>query len=126
MELLPIVCDEFFTKVMLAFCQARATGVAPIFSSAVSWKSDEWVDLKTALEEATPFDSSVPQRWHAPTCDRGDVIPTVASFGPWVYLEFRPYPVVHDPFFPPLSDIASLFADTSLQDLCFGRYSQPG
>ena len=118
-ELLPIVCDEFFTKVMLAcpFCQARATGVAPIFSTAVTWKSDEWVDLKTALEEATPFVSSVPQRWHAPTCDRGDVVPTVASFGPWVYLEFRPYPVVHDAFFPPLNDIASLFADTSLQDL---------
>ena len=37
--------------------------------------------------------------------------------GPWAYLEFRPYPVFHDTFFPPLSDIASLLADMSLQDL---------
>ena len=39
------------------------------------------------------------------------------NFGPWAYLEFRPYPVFHDKFFPPLSDIASLLADTSLLDL---------
>ena len=118
-ELLPIVCDEFFAQVSLAcpFCQAKAAGVAPIFSTAVTWKSDEWVDLKTALEEATPFVSSIPQNWHASTCDREDVVPTVVSFGPWAYLEFRPYPVFHDNFFPPLSDIASLLADTSLLDL---------
>ena len=118
-ELLPIVCDEFFTQVMLVcpFCQAKATGAAPILSTAVTWKSEEWVDLKTALSEATPFVSSIPQRWHASTCDRDDMVPTVASFGPWVYLELRPYPVVHDAFFPPLSETASLFADTSLQDL---------
>ena len=118
-ELLPIVCDEFFAKVSLAcpFCQAKAVGVAPIFSTAVTWKSDEWIDLKTTLKEATPFVSSIPQNWHASTRDREDVIPTVASFGPWAYLEFRPYPVFHDNFFPPLSDIASLLADTSLQDL---------
>ena len=36
-------------------------------------KSDEWVDLKTTLEEATPFVSSLPQNWHAPTCDREDL-----------------------------------------------------
>ena len=118
-ELLPIVCDEFFAQVSLAcpFCQAKAVGVAPIFSTAVTWKSDEWVDLKTALEKATPFVSSIPQNWHAPTCDREDVVPTVVNFGPWAYLEFRPYPVFHDNFFPPLSDIASLLADTSLLDL---------
>ena len=89
-ELLPIVCDDFFAKVSLAcpFCQAKAVGVAPIFSTAVTWKSDEWVDLKTTLKEATPFVSSIPQNWHASTCDREDVVPTVASFGPWAYLEF--------------------------------------
>ena len=43
-------------------------------------------------------------------------MPTVVSFGPWAYLEFRPYPDFHD-FFPPLSGIASLLADTSLIDL---------
>ena len=32
-------------------------------------------------------------------------------------LEFRPYPVFQDNFFPLLSDIASLLADTSLLDL---------
>ena len=39
------------------------------------------------------------------------------NFGPWAYLEFRPYPVFHDNNFPPLSDIASLLADASLLDL---------
>ena len=54
-ELLP-VCDEFFAQVSLAcpFCQAKAVGAAPIFSTAVTWKSDEWVDLKTTLEKANP------------------------------------------------------------------------
>ena len=39
-ELLPIVCNEFFAQVSLAcpFCQAKAVGAAPIFSTAVTWK----------------------------------------------------------------------------------------
>ena len=117
-ELLPIACDEFFAQVSLAcpFCQAKAVGAAPIFSTAVTWKSDEWVDLKTTLEEATPFVSAFPNNWHAPTCDREEFVPTVVDFGPWAYLEFRPYPVFQD-FFPLLSDTASLLADTSLLDL---------
>ena len=63
-ELLPIACDEFFAQVSLAcpFCQAKAVGTAPIFSTAVTWKSEEWVDLKTTLEKATPFVSSSPKR----------------------------------------------------------------
>ena len=71
-ELLPIACDEFFAQVSLAcpFCQAKTVGAAPIFSTAVTWKSDDWVDLKTTLEKATPFVSSFPSNWHAPTCDR--------------------------------------------------------
>ena len=118
-ELLPIACDEFFAQVSLAcpFCQAKAVGAAPIFSTAITWKSDEWVDLKTTLEKATPFVSSLPNNWHAPTCDREEFIPTVVDFGPWAYLEFRPYPVLQDDFFPLLSDIASLLADTSLLDV---------
>lgn len=37
-ELLPIACDEFFTEVQLTcpFCPAKATGVAPIFSTSVT------------------------------------------------------------------------------------------
>ena len=118
-ELLPIACDEFFAQVSLAcpFCHAKAVGAAPIFSTAVTWKSDEWVNLKTTLEGATPFVSSFPNNWHAPTCDRAEFVPTAADFGPWAYLEFRPYPVFQDDFFPLLSDIASLLADTSLIDL---------
>ena len=117
-ELLPIACDEFFAQVSLAcpFCQAKAVGTAPIFSTAVTWKSEEWVDLKTTLEKATPFVSSSPNGWHASTCDRDEFVPTVAKFGPWAYLEFRPYPFVQD-FFPPLSDTASLLNDTSTLDL---------
>ena len=117
-ELLPIACDEFFAQVSLAcpFCQAKAVGAAPIFSTAVTWKSEEWVDLKTTLEKATPFVSSSPNCWHAPTCDRDEFVPTVAKFGPWAYLEFRPYPFVQD-FFPLLSDTASLLNDASTLDL---------
>ena len=61
-ELLPIACDEFFAQVSLAcpFCQAKTVGAAPMFSTAVTWKNDEWVDLKTTLEKATPFVSSSP------------------------------------------------------------------
>ena len=118
-ELLPIACDEFFAQVSLAcpFCHAKAVGASPIFSTAVTWKSDEWVNLKTTLEEATPFVSSFPNNWHAPTCDRAEFVTTAVDFGPWAYLEFRPYPVFQDDFFPLLSDIASLLADTSLIDL---------
>ena len=117
-ELLPIARDKFFAQVSLVcpFCQAKAVGAAPIFSTAVTWKSDEWVDLKTTLEKATPFVSSSLNNWHAPTCDRDEFLPTVENFGPWAYLEFRPYPVFQD-FFSLLSDTASLLADTSIQDL---------
>ena len=118
-ELLPIACDEFFAQVSLAcpFCHAKGVGASPIFSTAVTWKSDEWVNLKTTLEEAISFVSSFPNNWHAPTCDRAEFVTTAVDFGPWAYLEFRPYPVFQDDFFPLLSDIASLLADTSLIDL---------
>ena len=86
------------------------------FSTAVTWKSDKWVDLKTTLEKATPFVRSSPNGWHAPTCDRDEFAPTVANFGSWAYLEFRPYPVFQD-FFPLLSDTASLLNDMSTLDL---------
>ena len=117
-ELLPIACDEFFAQVSLAcpFCQEKAAGAAPIFSTAITWKSEEWVDLKTTLENATPFVSSHPGNWHAPTCDREEFVPTVTEFGPWAYLEFRPYPILQDSF-PPLRDVASLLADASVLDL---------
>ena len=117
-ELLPIACDEFFAQVSLAcpFCHAKAVGAAPIFSTAVTWKSDEWVNLKKTLEDATPFVSSFPANWHAPTCDRAEFVSTTVEFGPWAFLEFRPYPF-RDDFFPLLSEAASLLADTSLIDL---------
>ena len=100
---------SFLPQVSLAcpFCQAKAAGAAPIFSTAVTWKSDEWVDL---------FVSSSPHDWHATTCDRDEFVPTVANFGPWAYLEFRPYPAVQD-FFPLLSDTASLLNGMSTLDL---------
>ena len=118
-ELLPIVCDEFFTKVTIScpFCHARATGVAPILMTGITWKCEEWVDLKTTLSKATPLVSTIPQGWHTSSCDKDDFVPTVAEIGPWVYLELRPYPVLDDAFFPPLSEAASLFIDTSLEDL---------
>ena len=117
-ELLPIACDGFFAQVSLAcpFCQAKAVGASPIFSTAVTWKSEDWVNLKTTLEEATPFVSSFPNNWHVPTCDRTEFVTTAVDFGPWAYLEFRPYPL-QDELFPLLSDIPSLLADTSLIDL---------
>ena len=54
-ELLPIACDEFFAQVSIAcpFCQAKTVGAAPIFSTAVTWKSDDWVDLKQRLKRRT-------------------------------------------------------------------------
>ena len=108
-EPLPIACNEFFAQVSLAcpFCQAKAVGAASIFSTAVTWKSEEWVDLKTTLEKATR---------HASTCDRDEFVPTVAKFGSWAYLEFRSYPFDQD-LFPLLSDTASLLNDTSVLDL---------
>ena len=123
-ELLPIACDKFFAQVSLAcpFCHAKAVGASPIFSTAVTWKSDNWVNLKTTLEEATPFVSSFPNNWHVPTCDRTEFVTTAVDFGPWAYLEFRPYPL-QDEFFPLLSDIASLLADTSLIDLGLHQHS---
>ena len=62
-ELLPIVCDEFFAQVSLAcpFCQAKAVGAAPIFSTAVTWKSDEWVDLKTTPKRRPPLSALFPR-----------------------------------------------------------------
>lgn len=118
-ELLPIVCDDFFTSVVLRcpFCQAKASGRAPILSTAVTWKSDEWIDLKTTLKEATPFVSVIPQQWHAPTCNRGDVDSTIEKFGPWIYLELRPYPVLSNEFFPSLSESTSIPLDRSLKEI---------
>ena len=116
-ECLPIACDSFFTKVRLCcpFCGAEAQGAAPIFCTAVTWKDDKWIDLKTTLQQARPFISSVPPDWHAPACRRNDAEATHEKLGLWVYLEFRPYPL-YDAFFPPLSETAPLLSDTSLRD----------
>ena len=113
---MPVINFSLRFHLLAPFRQAKAAGAAPIFSTAITWKSEEWVDLKTTLENATPFVSSHPGNWHAPTCDREEFVPTVTEFGPWAYLEFRPYPILQDSF-PPLRDVASLLADASVLDL---------
>ena len=75
---------------------------------------------KRRSKRRPPLSALFPRIGITPTCDREDFVPTVVNFGPWAYLEFRPYRVFHDKFFPPLSDIASLLADTSLLDLGLG------
>ena len=56
-ELLPIACDEFFAQVSLAcpFCQAKAVGAAPIFSTAVTWKAKNGLTSKQRLKRRPPL-----------------------------------------------------------------------
>ena len=47
---------------------------------------------------------------------RLEFVPTITEFGPWAYLEFRPYSILQDSF-PPLRDIASLLTDVSVLNM---------
>ena len=107
---LPPACDPCLHKLK---CHAKKNGIVPTFSISISWKSSEWVDLKTSLSQAQPFLGHVPKGWHHPDCGRDDQYPTVTSLGKWIYLELRPCPM-SDSFFPPLSESITLLSDQSL------------
>ena len=112
---LPPACDSLFThdEVSCPFCHATKNGIVPTFSISISWKSSEWVDLKTSLSQAQPFLGYLPKGWHPPGCDRDDQYPTVTRLGKWIYLELRPYPM-SDSFFPLLGESITLLSDQSL------------
>ena len=116
---LPPTCNSLFTQAQVScpFCHAKRDGIVPTFSSSISWKDAEWIDLKSALAQAQPFLGYLPRGWHqngCSNCSRDDQCPTVTKLGRWLYLELRPYPSLRDDFFPFLSESVPLFSDNSL------------
>ena len=113
---LPSTCNSLFTQaeVSCPFCHAKRDGIVPTFSSSISWKDAEWIDLKSALAQAQPFLGYLPKGWHQNGCSRDDQCPKVTKLGRWLYLELRPYPALRDDFFPFLSESVTLFSDNSL------------
>ena len=100
---------------LLRVTLSMPAGAASIFSTAITrMRADERGRIFKRSFKVNPF-LTLPGNWHASTCDREEFVPTVTEFGPWAYLEFRPYSILQD--FSPLRDVASLLADVSVLDL---------
>ena len=100
---LPPVCSKLFSTVTLtcAHCLATCTAPCPFFNTHVTWTMTEWVDLATALTEATMHPWVQSQGWHAEGCNMSQHLIDLKNMTSWVLLQLQPehhdkYPFVCD------------------------------
>ena len=109
---LPPVCSKLFSTVTLTCPQCLATCTAPcFFNTHVTWAMTEWVDLATALAEATMHPWVQSQGWHAEGCNISQHLIDLKTMTSWVLLQLQPDQ--HDRY-PFVCDSMNLTKDQSL------------
>ena len=100
---LPPVCGKLFSTATLTcpHCLATCTAPCPFFNTHTTWTMDEWVDIATALTEATLHPWVQSQGWHAEGCNMSQHIIDLERMNSWVLLQLQPakhdnYPLVRD------------------------------
>ena len=114
---LPPECSKLFSTVTLTcpHCLATITAPCPFFNTHVTWTMSEWVDLATALTEATLHPWVQSQGWHAEGCNMREPITHLQKIDSWVLLQLQPEK--HDDY-PLVRDSMHLAKDRSLQQIC--------
>ena len=89
---LPPVCSKLFSTVTLTcpHCLATCTAPCPFFNTHVTWAMTEWVDLATALAEATMHPWVQSQGWHAEGCNISQHLIDLKTMTSWVLLQLQP------------------------------------
>ena len=115
---LPEACECFFTKAnyVCPTCLASVTGQVHVFCTAITWQSDDWVNLRTELLRAEHPLGNIPKIEHAQDCIDSDTMCDIIDLGKWIYLEFRPQHPWSAAFYPRLLDVKNLLEDCSLQE----------
>ena len=110
---LPPVCSKLFSTVTLtcAHCLATCTAPCPFFNTHVTWTMTEWVDLATALTEATMHPWVQSQGWHAEGCNMSQHLIDLKNMTSWVLLQLQPE---HHDKYPFVCDSMNLAKDQSL------------
>ena len=110
---LPPVCSKLFSTVTLtcAHCLATCTAPCPFFNTHVTWTMTEWVDLATALAEATMHPWVQSQGWHAEGCNMSQHLIDLKNMTSWVLLQLQPE---HHDKYPFVCDSMNLAKDQSL------------
>ena len=110
---LPPVCSKLFSTVTLTCpqCLATCTAPCPFFNTHVTWAMTEWVDLATALAEATMHPWVQSQGWHAEGCNISQHLIDLKAMTSWVLLQLQPDQ--HDRY-PFVCDSMNLTKDQSL------------
>ena len=110
---LPPVCSKLFSTVTLtcSHCLATCTAPCPFFNTHVTWAMTEWVDLATALAEATMHPWVQSQGWHAEGCNMSQHLIDLKTMTSWVLLQLQPDQ--HDRY-PFVCDSMNLAKDQSL------------
>ena len=110
---LPPVCSKLFSTVTLTCpqCLATCTAPCPFFNTHVTWAMTEWVDLATALAEATMHPWVQSQGWHAEGCNISQHLIDLKTMTSWVLLQLQPDQ--HDRY-PFVCDSMNLTKDQSL------------
>ena len=100
---LPPECGKLFSTATLTcpHCLATCTAPCPFFNTHVTWAMTEWVDLATALTEATMHPWVQSQGWHAEGCNMSQHLIDLKKMNSWVLLQLQPaqhddYPLVRD------------------------------
>ena len=110
---LPPVCSKLFSTVTLTcpHCLATCTAPCPFFNTHVTWAMTEWVDLATALAEATMHPWVQSQGWHAEGCNMSQHLIDLKTMTSWVLLQLQPD---HHDRYPFVCDSMNLAKDQSL------------
>ena len=110
---LPPVCSKLLSTVTLTCpqCLATCTAPCPFFNTHVTWAMTEWVDLATALAEATMHPWVQSQGWHAEGCNISQHLIDLKAMTSWVLLQLQPDQ--HDRY-PFVCDSMNLTKDQSL------------
>ena len=100
---LPPECGKLFSTATLtcSHCLATCTAPCPFFNTHVTWAMTEWVDIATALTEATMHPWVQSQGWHAEGCNMSQHLIDLKKMNSWVLLQLQPaqhdnYPLVRD------------------------------
>ena len=86
-------CDRLFAtgSVYCRMCGSKCKAAFSFFSTCVTWKMQEWIDVISTLRKAVPFLWFHNGHWHKGNCARNDGDMHVPRFGPWTFSKCSPH-----------------------------------
>ena len=106
-------CETLFGQgtARCKLCGAQCNASFPFFSTCLTWCMQDWKDIATTLNSATPFPWFHNGPWHKGDCARNDGNMQVSKAGPWTFLQMQPTQKAH---YPSINAVSQIINDPSL------------